>query len=97
VSARTYFLANRLWWAGALLVAPVIGAFAHDAAAGIVAAGVLVMPTLIVFDTDRRWWSDEVKQLPHRDAGSRTETWSLTIWAAGGLAAGLLIAFLGPW
>ncbi len=94
MSTRTYFLVNRLWWAGAMLLAPVVAAIAGDPLAGLLAAAVLALPAFAMFDTDRGWWSAEVKALPEDRERSRSERRILTIWAAGGLALGLVIALL---
>jgi len=91
--ARTYVVGNRLWWGGALFIAPIVAAIAHSPAAGGVAAVVLVLPAMLIFDTDRAWWSAEVKRLPEDKAMSKRETRLLTIWAAAGLGLGLVAAF----
>jgi hypothetical protein len=53
MSARSYFIANRLWWAAALFVAPIVAALFGNPVAGVVAAGILVLPAFVLFDTDR--------------------------------------------
>jgi hypothetical protein len=94
VTARTYFVANRVWWAAALFIAPTVAALFGDPVAGVVAATVLVLPVFLVFDTDRGWWSAEVKALPQDKDRSRRELRLLTISAAVGLALGLVVAYL---
>jgi hypothetical protein len=74
VTARTYFVANRVWWAGALFLAPIVAAIVGTPVAGIVAAGILVLPAFVLFDTDRGWWSNEVRVLPQDKERSRTES-----------------------
>jgi hypothetical protein len=94
VTAKTYFIANRLWWGGALFIAPIVAAIFGDPLAGFVAAAVLVLPVFIIFDTDRGWWSADVKSLPDDKDRSKTELRLLTIWAVCGLAFGVVIALL---
>jgi hypothetical protein len=73
VSARTYFVGNRIWWAGALFLAPIVAVGAGSPVAGVVAAAILVLPAFVLFDTDRGWWSNEVRVLPHDKERSRKE------------------------
>jgi hypothetical protein len=94
VTARTYFIANRLWWGGALFVAPIVAAMLGNPVAGVVAAAVLVLPAFIIFDTDRGWWSADVNVLPDDKDRSKSELRLLTICAACGLAFGIVIAYL---
>jgi hypothetical protein len=94
LGARLYFVGSRLWWAVALFIAPVVGAIAGSPIVSIVAAGVLVLPAFLIFDTDREWWSDEVRRLPEDKRRSRAEVRWLTLWAVVGLGAGLAIARL---
>jgi len=94
VTARTYFIANRWWWAGALFIAPIVAAVLGDPLAGLVAAAVLVLPAFIIFDTDRGWWSADVKALPEDKDRSKSELRLLTIFASCGLASGVVIAYL---
>jgi hypothetical protein len=93
-STNSYFLGNRLWWAAALLIAPIVASVADNPLAGILTAAVLVLPAFLIFDTDRGWWPDEVKAVPEDKERSRSETRLLTIWALGGPALGLVIAWL---
>jgi hypothetical protein len=94
MSAHTYFLGNRLWWAGALFLAPIIAAILGTLAAGAVAAGLLLLPTAVLFDTDRSWWSGEVRQLLQDKERSRTEVRLLTAFAGTGLVLGVAVASL---
>lgn len=94
MTARTYFVANRVWWAGALFLAPIVAAVVGTPVAGLVAAGILLLPAFVLFDTDRGWWSNEVRVLPQDKERSRTELRLLTVCAAAGLALGLIVAFL---
>ena len=93
----TYFLANRAWWFTALLIGPIAAGIAGEPMVGIVVTAVLVLPAFIVFDTDRQWWSTEVRRLPELQERSRAEVRKLTLWSGIGLAAGVAIALLGPW
>lgn len=93
----TYFLANRTWWFTALLVGPIAGGIAGEPTVGIIVTAVLVLPALLVFDTDRRWWSEEIRRLPQLPERSRVEVQKLTFLSGIGLAAGLAIAFIRPW
>lgn len=93
----TYFLANRAWWFTALLVGPIAAGIAGEPIVGVVVTAALVLPALIVFDTDRRWWSPEVRRLPELQERSRAEVRKLTLWSGIGLTAGVAIALLGPW
>ena len=66
-----------------------------DPLAGISAAFVLVLPAFVIFDTDRVWWSADIKALPEdKDDRSTRDLRLLTISAACGLALGVVIAFL---
>jgi hypothetical protein len=94
VTARTYFIANRVWWGGALFIAPIVAAILGEPLAGVVAAAVLVLPAFIIFDTDRGWWSADVKTLPEDKDRTKSELRLLTICAACGLAVGVVIAYL---
>ena len=94
MTARTYFVANRLWWGAALFLVPIVAATFGDPLAGVMAAAVLVLPAFIIFDTDRGWWSGEVKALPQDKDRSRRERLLLTVSAAVGLALGLVVAYL---
>lgn len=95
MTARTYFIANRLWWGGALFIAPIVAAIIGDPLAGISAAFVLVLPAFVIFDTNRAWWSPEVKALPEdKDDRSARDLRLLTMSAACGLALGVVTAFL---
>lgn len=93
MTAKTYFIANRVWWGTALFIAPLVAALLGEPLAGIVAASVLLLPTAVIFDADRSWWSAEVKALPKDKDRSRSETRLLTIWAGGGLVLGLVVAY----
>jgi heme A synthase len=94
VTARTFFIANRFWWGGALFIAPIVAAIFGDPLAGLVAAAVLVLPAFIIFDTDRGWWTAEVKALPEDKDRSKSELRLLTTFAACALATGVVIAYL---
>ena len=94
MTAMTYLIANRLWWGGASFIAPIVAAILGDPLAGIVATAVLVLPVFIIFDTDRGWWSADVKALPEDKAKSHSELRILTICAACGLASGVAIGYL---
>lgn len=97
VSARTYFVANRLWWFGGLLLGPIVGGLAADPLIGIVATALLILPVFVIFDTDRPWWSDEVRALPADSDRGRREVRLLTTCAAIGLVGGLVVAIARPW
>jgi len=94
MSARTYFVANRIWWAGALFLAPIIAAIFGSPVAGVAAAAILVLPAFVLFDTDRAWWSSDVRLLPQDKERSRTELRLLTLSAGAGLAVGVVVAYL---
>ena len=94
VTARTYFIASRVWWGAALSIAPIVAAILGDPLAGVAAAAVLLLPAMIIFDTDRGWWSAEVRALPEDKERSKSELRLLTISAACGLAFGAVIAYL---
>jgi hypothetical protein len=57
-SLRTYFLGNRIWWSVALFAGPVVAAVTLDIILGLVVVSVLVLPSFVLFDTDRRWCTD---------------------------------------
>jgi hypothetical protein len=59
-----------------------------------VAAWILVLPAFALFDTDRAWWSDEVRVLPQDKERSRAELRMLTIFAGAGLVLGLVVAYV---
>jgi hypothetical protein len=92
-----YFVGNRLWWSVARFLGPIAGAIAGQPVAAIVATAVLVLPSFVLFDTDRPWWPDQVKGLPQDQARMRSETRKLTIASGAGLIAGLGAALLLPW
>jgi hypothetical protein len=92
-----YFVGNRLWWSVALFVSPIAGAIAGQPAVAFLAAAVLVLPSFVLFDTDRPWWPDQVKGLPQDQARTRSETRMLTIASGAALIAGLGVAQLSPW
>jgi len=94
VTGNTYFVANRIWWAAALFIAPVVTAVSGSVVIGILVLSVLLLPAFLVFDVDRGWWSDEVKSLPQDKDRSRREVLLLTASAAVGLVLGLVAAFL---
>ena len=94
MTARTYFIASRVWWGAALSIAPIVAAILGDPLAGVAAAAVLLLPAMIIFDTDRGWWSAEVRALPEDKERSKSELRLLTISAACGLAFGAVIAYL---
>src|SRR5687768_3437317 len=96
-AVNKYFLANRAWWFTALLVGPIVGAIIGELSVGIIVTAALVLPALIVFDTGRPWWSDQVRRLPEDPDRSRGEVRKLTLWSGIGLAAGLAIALIRPW
>ena len=90
--ASLFFIGNRIWWGVGLFLGPILGRVAGDPSFGVMATVLLILPVFVIFDTDRRWWPDEVRQLPRDADRSRVEVRKLTIWAAIGLAAGLLVA-----
>ena len=94
LTGTTYFIANRIWWAAALFIAPVVAAVSGSVVIGIVVLSVLLLPAFLVFDTDRGWWSEEVKTLPQAKDRSRREVRLLTVSAAVGLVLGLVAAYL---
>ena len=94
MTARTYFVGNRIWWAAALFIAPVAGAIAENPLVGIVVLSVLLLPAFVVFDSDRPWWSDDVTSLVKDEDRSRREVHLLTLSAAVGLALGLAVALV---
>jgi hypothetical protein len=96
-SVRTYFQGNRIWWSVALFAGPVVAAVTRDIFLGLVAVSVLVLPSFVLFDTDRPWWPDAVRRLPQDPVRTRSETRKLTLWAGIALVAGLAIAFARPW
>jgi hypothetical protein len=96
-AVNTYFLANRAWWFTALLVGPIVGAIAEELVVVIIVTAVLALPALIVLDTDRPWWPDEVRRIPEVPDRSRLEVRKLTLWSGIGLAVGLAIALIRPW
>jgi hypothetical protein len=97
VSARTFRVGNCLWWFGALLLGPVVGALAGSALVAGVATALLLLPVFVLFDTDRPWWSDDVRALPGDIPWSRTHTRWLSLSAGLGLLGGLLLALFRPW
>ena len=96
-ATRVYFVGNRLWWSVVLFVCPIIGAVTGQIPLAILAGSLLILPTTLVFDTDRPWWPADVRRIPEDADRSRTETRKLTLWAGIALAAGLAVALLGPW
>jgi len=96
-SPTTYFLANRVWWAVALLIGPIAGAISGEPLVGVAVIGLLVLPSFLIFDTERSWWSGAVRRLPEEPKRTRSETRKLTLWSAIALLTGLAIAFMRPW
>ena len=94
MTARTYFIANRVWWGAALFVAPIVAARLGQPLAGVATVAVLVLPALIIFDTDRRWWSAEVRAVPKDKDRTTSEHRILAICSVGALAFGVLVAYL---
>jgi hypothetical protein len=92
-----FFLGNRIWWSVALFAGPIAGAIAGQVTVAVVVSAALVLPTFVLFDTDRPWWPDEVGKLPRDDERTRSETRKLTLWSGISLVAGLAIAFARPW
>jgi hypothetical protein len=90
VTANAYFIGNRVWWGAALFIAPVVAAVSGSVLIGIVVLFVLILPVFVVFDTDRAWWSDEVKSLPQDRDRSRRELRLLTASAVVGLVLGVV-------
>jgi hypothetical protein len=85
---RLYFIGNRIWWASALIGGPVAGAITGDIVVTLFVSLLVVLPSFVLFDTDRPWWPDDVHQLPHDPARMRSETRALTLWSGIALAAG---------
>ena len=96
-ATRIFYLGTRIWWAVALFVAPIVAAVTGEIALGVLALSVLVLPTFVVFGTERPWWPDEVEHLPEDEARSRAEMRKLNLWSGVALTAGIAIALLGPW
>jgi hypothetical protein len=96
-SPATYFLANRIWWAVALFVGPIAGAVANQPLVGVGIMALLVLSSLLVFDTNRPWWSSVVRRLPQEPERSRSERRKLTLWSGIALLTGLAIALVRPW
>ncbi len=96
-ATRVYFVGNRLWWSVALFVSPIVGAVTGQFPLAILTSLLLILPTLVLFDTDRPWWPEEVRRVQEDTDRSRSETRKLTLWAGIALAAGLAVALLGPW
>ncbi len=92
-----YFVGNRLWWSVALFLSPIAGAIAGQPVVAILASAVLVLPSFVLFDTDRPWWPDRVKGLPQDQARMRSEARKLTLASGAALIAGLGAALLLPW
>lgn len=92
-----YFVGNRLWWSAALFLSPIAGRIAAQPVVAILAAALLLLPSFLLFDTDRPWWPDQVKHLPQHQARTRSETRKLTIASGAALIAGLGAALLLRW
>ena len=93
MTGTTFFIANRVWWGAALFMAPFMAAVVDSIAVGIGVLLVLVLVAAVVFDTDRGWWSDEVRALPADKDRSRREARLLTLTAGIGLVLGLAAAY----
>ena len=78
----------------ALFIAPIVAAVSGSVLIGSVVLCVLILPVFIVFDTDRAWWSDEVKSLPQDRDSSRREVRLLTASAVVGLVLGVVAGFV---
>jgi hypothetical protein len=97
MDASTYFIGNRLWWSVSLFAAPVAGAITGQLIVAFLVGALLLLPSFVLFDTGRGWWSDEVRRLPQDPARTRVETRILTLWSGLALVAGLAIAIARPW
>jgi hypothetical protein len=96
MTQETYFLANRVWWAMAVFIGPIAGALAGAPTVAIAVTALLVLPTFLIFDTDRSWWPDVVRQLHRAPERTRDERRKLSLWSGVALLAGVLIAILEP-
>jgi hypothetical protein len=92
-----FFRGNRVWWSAALLVGPISGALVGDVSLAFVVTGLAILPAFVIFDTDRPWWPDTVRQLPQNSERSRIELRKLTLSSGVALATGVLIALIRPW
>ncbi len=90
--ARGYFLGSRLWWSGALFFGPVVGSVTAGLVGAFALTALFALPSFVLFDTDRPWWSDEVRRLPEDAERTRVELRSLTLWSAAALVAGVVVA-----
>lgn len=79
----------------ALFIGPIAGAIAGAPTVAISMTALLVLPTFVIFDTDRSWWPDAVRQLPHASERTRDERRKLSMWSGVALLAGIVIAILG--
>jgi hypothetical protein len=93
-STSVFFVANRIWWGVSLFLGPVLGRIAGDPSIAVLATGLLILPVFVIFDSDRRWWADEVRQMPRDSDRSRLELRKLNLSAGAGLLAGLLVALV---
>lgn len=96
-STMIFFVVNRIWWSVALFVSPIVAAVTGQVPLGILVGFLLILPTFVVFDTDRPWWPDEVRGVPGDADRSKAETRKLTLSAGVAFVCGLAIALLGPW
>ena len=85
---RTFFLGNRVVWAIAGFAAPLVLGATGSFAAALVAFGLLAIPSFVIFDTDRSWWSDEVRSLPMDEPRNRAERRALGVVTFAGVIAG---------
>ena len=97
MGSTTYFVGNRIYWSVALFAGPVVGALTRNIPLTLVVVAVLLLPSFVLFDTDRPWWHDEVRRLSQDPARARRETRKLTLWAGIALVAGFAIAIARPW
>ncbi|HEV8529324.1 MAG TPA: hypothetical protein VGS60_17555 [Actinomycetes bacterium] len=93
-TARTYYLGSRIWWAAVLLVAPIFGALTGNIVGTLGVAVVLGVTANVLFDTNRPWWSEEVKRLPKDRERWRAEVRRLTVSSVAAGVIGLATALL---
>ena len=96
-ATTAYFIGNRLWWSVALLLSPIAGAIAGQPIVAIAVCTLAILPSFVLFDSDRKWWSEEVRDAQRDAARTRSETRKLTVASGTALLIGSAAALLLLW
>jgi len=91
-----FFLANRIWWSAAVLVGTIMAGMTGFVPLVVGLTSLLLLPTVLIFDTDRNWWPDAVRTAAADGDRARAENRKLILWCVLALVAGAGISWFGP-